>query len=142
MPGLLADINVQGHLEYLQRLIDGAGLLEMLRELDLRLVTFPDLGLDREIKDRQLWKYCQEYGWVLFTDNRNHEDDDSLEATLQDSWREGHLPVITLAKKGRFENSETYATRVAEDVAEILFRVFGENVLNQPRIYVPIKPMN
>ena len=47
MPGLLADVNVQGHLPYLERLIDGLGLLGVLAELGLTLVRFPDLGLDR-----------------------------------------------------------------------------------------------
>ena len=37
MPGLLADVNVQGHLPYLERLIEGLGLLEILRELGLTL---------------------------------------------------------------------------------------------------------
>ena len=40
MPGLLADVNVQGHLPYLRRLIDGLGLLAVLSELGLVLVTF------------------------------------------------------------------------------------------------------
>src|SRR5262245_32986237 len=102
MPGLLADVNVQGHLPYLVRLLEGLGLLEILVEMNIALVTFPDLGLDRRVKDRELWNYCQANRWVLFTENRNHEDKDSLNATLQDSWRAGHLPVLTLANKGKF----------------------------------------
>jgi hypothetical protein len=121
MPGLLADVNVQGHLPYLKRLIEGLGLWEIRAELDIRFVTFPDCGLDRHLNDRDLWSYCQENDRVLFTDDRNHEDEDSLEATLQDSWHPGHLPILTLANKGKFENSEIYATRVAEAVAELLF---------------------
>jgi hypothetical protein len=37
MPGLLADVNLQGHLPYLARLLTGLGLLEMLEELGLAL---------------------------------------------------------------------------------------------------------
>src|SRR5437660_12890597 len=124
MPGLLADVNLQGHLPYLGRLMDGLGLLEVLVELGLTLTRFPDLGLDRHMNDRELWNYCQANDWVLFTDNRNYEDENSLQATMQDSWRDGGLPVITLANKGRFENSENYATKVAEEVADILVIVF------------------
>ena len=138
MPGLLADVNVQGHLPYLMRLMEGQGLLELLREMDISLVTFPDLGLDRGMDDRTLWHFCQENGWVLFTENRNHDDENSLSATLQDSWREGHLPVLTLANKGKFENSETYAARVAKDVAELLVVAFVDEIRNQPRIFVPL----
>lgn len=137
MPGLLADVNVQGHLAYLQRLIERLGLLDLVTGLGLTLATFPDLGLDRQIDDRALWNYCQANGWVLFTDNRNYEVENSLEATIQDSWRAGHLPVITLANKGRFENSEPYALSVAEEVADVLIRVFHDAVRDQPRIFVP-----
>lgn len=138
MHGLLADVNVQGHLPYLRRLMDGQGLLDILTELGVSLVTFRDLGLDRGTDDRTLWQYCQDNGWVLLTDNRNHHDENSLDATIQDSWREGHLPVLTLASKRKFENSETYATRVAEDVAELLFVAFVDGIRDQPRIFVPL----
>jgi hypothetical protein len=137
MPGLLADVNVQGHLPYLARLIEGLGLLEMLQELGLALATFRDLGLDRGLDDRSLWGYCQANSWVLFTDNRNHEGENSLQATLQDSWREGHLPILTLANKGKFENSAAYATKVAEEVVELLVSVFHDGIRDQPRIFVP-----
>src|SRR4051794_20712313 len=120
MPGLLADVNVQGHLAYLERLIENLGLLDMLTGLGLTLVTFPVVELDRHADDRTLWNFCQANDWVLFTENRNNEDENSLQATLQDSWRQGHLPVITLANKGRFENSGDYAAKVAEDVADVL----------------------
>jgi Domain of unknown function (DUF5615) len=137
MPGLLADVNVQGHLPYLKRLIDGLGLLDLLVELGLTLATFPDLGLDDHMNDRELWNYCQANGWVLFTDNRNYENENSLEATIRDSWRDGCLPVITLANKGKFENSAGYATKVAEEVADVLVTVFLDEIRDQPRIFVP-----
>jgi hypothetical protein len=84
-----------------------------------------------------LWNYCQANGWVLFTDNRNRDDENSLEATLQDSWRQGQLPILTLANKGRFENSAAYATKVAEEVADVLVNVFHDGIRDQPRIFVP-----
>ncbi len=137
MPGLLADVNLQGHLPYLERLIEGLGLLEMLREVGLSLATFPDLGLDRGLDDRSLWNYCQANSWVLWTDNRNRDDESSLQATIEDCWQEGQLPILTLANKGKFENSETHATKVAEDVADLLVSVFYDGIRDQPRIFVP-----
>ena len=125
-------------MAYLKRRIEELGLLEMLQELGLTLVTFPDLGLDRGLDDRTLWNYCQAKGWVLFTDNRNYDDENSLQATIQDSWHEGHLPILTLANKGKFENSETYATEVASDVAELLVSAFHDGIRNQPRLFVPL----
>jgi hypothetical protein len=118
-------------------LIARLGLLDVLAELGLRLAKFSDLGLDRCISDRELWNYCQANYWVLFTENRNREDENSLEATMRDSWRDGCLPVITLANKGKFENSASYATKVAEEVADILVIVFQDEICDQPRIFVP-----
>jgi hypothetical protein len=100
MPGLLADINVQGHLPYLVHLIDRIGVLEILADLDITFQVFPERGLVPHMNDRALWNYCQENELVLFTENRNHEVEDSLNATLQDSCQEGHLPVLTLVNKG------------------------------------------
>jgi hypothetical protein len=46
--------------------------------------------------------------------------------------------VLTLANKGRFENSEAYATSVAQDVAELLIVAFVDEIRDQPRIFVPL----
>ena len=40
MPGLLADVNVQGHLPYLKRLLDRLDLLKLLVEIDITFETF------------------------------------------------------------------------------------------------------
>ena len=42
-------------------------VVTVLAELGLTLATFPDLGLDRHMNDRELWNYCQANDWVLFT---------------------------------------------------------------------------
>ena len=138
MQGLLADVNVQGHLPYLRARLEALNLWTVLAELKVRLVTFPELKLPRDLDDRPLWNQCQQDGWLLFTENRNHDGPDSLHATLADSWRMGHLPIVTLANKGRFEHDRGYADRVATDVAEILFGIVQEQkYLDQPRIWVP-----
>jgi hypothetical protein len=137
MQGLLADVNVQGHLQDLRHLLEALDLWIILAESKLRLATFPDLGLSRHLDDRSLWNHCQQDGWVLFTENRNHDGPDSLQATLMDSWQPGHLPVLTLSNKGRFRHNRGYAERVATDVAELLFGVAQGVFRDQPRIYIP-----
>jgi hypothetical protein len=140
MKGLLADVNVQGHLPYLINLLEGLQLWTVLEELELSLVTFPKLGLHRHLDDRSLWEFCQRERWVLFTENRNADDPNSLQATLNDSWQVGNLPVLTLSNKRRFENHRSYADRVAEDIATILFGIVAdEEFCDQPRIYVPLR---
>lgn len=137
MRGLLADVNLQGHLPYLRLLLERLDLWTVLAELNLALATFPDLSLPPDFDDRPLWNRCQQDGWVLFTENRNDDGPDSLEATLRDSWRPGHLPVLTLANKGKFEHSRRYAEQVATDVAELLFGVTQGEYRDQSRIFVP-----
>ncbi len=138
MQGLLADVNVEGHLEVLQRVLEALGLWVVLVEVDVRFLTFADVQLPRDLDDRSLWNRCQAEGWVLFTENRNEDDADSLEATLRDSWKPNHLPVLTLANKRRFLADRAYAERVGTDVAELLFGITQEQYRDQPRIYVPL----
>lgn len=49
----------------------------------------------------------------------------------------GCLPVLTLANKGTFEHSASYAKRMTVDVAELLFGIAHEEYRDQPRIFVP-----
>ena len=137
MQGLLADVNVQGHLANVRILLQKGGLMPLLSERGLRLVTFPELDLHPGLDDRSLWNFCQEQGWVLFTENRNHDGPDSLYGTLADSWKDGCLPVLTLANKRRFEHEGDYAAFVANEVGEIVFDVANGLCRDQPRIYVP-----
>ena len=100
--------------------------------------TFPELGLDPAISDRSLWNYCQDEGWVLFTDDRNDDGPDSLQRTLDDSWRVGHLPVVTPSTKPRIETDRDYRQLVAAHIAELLIDVASGEYRNQPRIFVPM----
>ena len=138
MRGLLADVNVQGHVRYLRQQLETLGLWVFLADLNLELATFPDLSLPQNLDDRSLWNYCQQQDWVLFTENRNDDGPDSLHVTLADSWQAGHLPVLTLANKGKFYHSRKYAEQVASAVAEVLFGIAVDGQYrDQPRIYVP-----
>ncbi len=49
----------------------------------------------------------------------------------------GHLPVLTLANKTRFENNAAHAEQVATDVAELLFGIAQGDYRDQSRILVP-----
>jgi hypothetical protein len=140
MRGLLADVNVQGHLTYILHLLESLVLMVLLDEIGLRLVTFRDLGLDRGLGDRPLWEFCQRQEWVLFTADRNDDGPDSLQRTLDDSWFDGCLPVLTLSNKGRFEQNRVYEDRVAEDIATLMFGIESEGQYrDRPRIYVPLR---
>jgi hypothetical protein len=140
MQGLLADVNVQGHATFLRQVLGrpDINLWEVLRQAGLRFATLRSVRLSNDIDDRSLWNFCQDERWVLFTENRNLRGPDSLGATLEDSWRDGHLPVLTLSNKSRFEENPEYIDRVARDIAELLFGIQQGEYCDQPRIYVPL----
>ena len=61
--GLLVEVHLQGHCKYLEeRVLPALGVLPVLAELGLRFVTFKDLGIPRDIKDRDLWTLSQDQG--------------------------------------------------------------------------------
>lgn len=134
MRGLLADVNLQGHLPALVRHIDDLGLLSILAELNLAFASFRDLNLPLGWDNRSLWSFCQAEGWVLFTDNRNHNGPESLEAILDELWQVGHLPILTITSKIRFERSPEFASRVAD----LLFDIANSRLRDQRRIFVPV----
>jgi hypothetical protein len=135
--GLVADVNVEGHQERIKKLIERSGVGSVLAELGLRFATLSEIGLSADADDRAIWERCQEDGWVLFTDNRNDEGKNSLQATLASLWKPGRLPVLTLGDKNRFENSPEYRERVAMEVADLLFGIVDEEFCDTDRIFVP-----
>ena len=139
MRGLLMDANLAGHLAYLLRHLKQLDLLPVLEAEGVEWVTHRLLGIPASLDDRQLWNYCQDHGWVLFTENRNRFGEDSLEATIRECWQVGHLPVLTLGKKNRFESNHEYAELVAADLADFLFGLKHGEFRDRPRIYVPRK---
>ena len=138
MRGLLADVNLAGHLRYLQVRLRRSELDELFDDPVPEFATFRDVGMANETDDRTVWQFCQAEGWVLWTDNRNDDGPDSLEATLRDLWQPGCLPVVTVGDKGRFESDPEYASEVAAGVAEVLFGLIQEDKYrDRPRTFAP-----
>ena len=138
MRGMLADVNVQGYLGRIRAHLEQVGLWEVLIESQLRFASFPEVGLDLNADDRSIWNLCQAEGWVLFTDNRNHEGADSLQATLNESWRPGDLPVLTLSNKQSFMSSPDYGRRLAISIANLLIGMLdGEIPRSGPDLRSP-----
>jgi hypothetical protein len=69
MNGLLADVQLQGHLRYLQRMLVGIDLWPILQNLGITFATFAELQVPEDVDDRTLWNRCQKLGWVLLTEN-------------------------------------------------------------------------
>lgn len=62
--GILADVNIEGHVDYMMALVRAAPWLDLWQELGLIYATFADVGLDRGAPDDDIWQRCQDGGRV------------------------------------------------------------------------------
>ncbi len=141
MRGILFDINVQGHSDYLLRLFEALGLWAFWTPLKLEFLTVSGLGYPSEVPDRVIWNRCQSERLILFTDNRNVDGQDSLGKTLSDSLTEESFPVLTIANKRRFERDRRYALIVAEKVLENLIDIADGEYRGVGRLSIPPRPI-
>ncbi|HJT35736.1 MAG TPA: hypothetical protein VJ783_27150 [Pirellulales bacterium] len=135
MTGVLADVNIEGHVDYLMALVRAAPWKDLWDELDLVYATFGEVGLSAQATDAEIWQRCQDLGYVLITSNRNRDRPDSLEATIRERNAEDSLPVLTIANAERLRASHSYAQRVAESLVDVLIRI--ETVRGAGRLYLP-----
>jgi len=135
MTGILADNNVEKHLDILLYVWESGEWRELWDSLNLPLQTFEELGISRDVNDAVLWQECQRRQVVLVTANRNKEGATSLEATIRLHNRADSLPVFTLADADRVLSERAYAMRAAEKLLEYLFTI--DKVRGTGRLYLP-----
>lgn len=135
MRGVLADVNIEGRIDYLMALVRSAPWKDLWDELGLSYETFADVGLSPHASDAQIWQYCQDAGYVLITSNRNRDRPDSLEATIRERNAGDSLPVLTIANAERLRTDHSYAKRIAESLVDVLIRI--ETVRGTGRFYLP-----
>lgn len=83
MKAILADNNIQGHVQVIFTVLESESWRELWAEVNLPLATFRDIGLTAEVSDALLWQACQQEQVILITANRNADVPDSLEVTLR-----------------------------------------------------------
>ena len=135
MKGLLADINIQGHVDHLVVLAQAEPWKDFWDYLQLTNFRFDDVGLARESLDSLIWQTCQSLELVLLTENRNNDGPDSLEATIRTCSIATSLPVFTIANIPHLRNSQAYANRVIEKLIESLLRI--DTLRGTGRLYLP-----
>lgn len=128
---ILIDINIAGDAELLFAFLVKEGWAELL---DLEFVYFTEAALPADSDDTTVWRYAQEQGMLLLTNNRNEEDETSLTATIRRENTEAALPILTVANPSRLKES-AYRRAVAERIAEILF--YLEDYLGTGRLFIP-----
>jgi Domain of unknown function (DUF5615) len=112
VPGILADENVIGLVEFLVREMQSPPWSDLWSDLHLSLLRFEDVGLAPGSSDADVWRVCQTHGHLLITANRNQDDPDSLEAIIRDKGRPNSLPVFTLSDLEQLRSNREYVTRV------------------------------
>jgi hypothetical protein len=103
--------------------------------LELRFLTFADVGLNPSDPDDIVWQRCQELGVLLITDNRNDDGPDSLEATIRKQYSPECLPVFTIGDVRAVTSSRAYADRVIDRLLRYLLEL--ENIRGSGRLFVP-----
>lgn len=103
--------------------------------MNVKILTFEDIGCGPETADLVLWQKCQERQLIFITANRNHDGEDSLESAIRRFNRDDSLPVITIANADRVLNERSYAEKVAVRLIDYLIEV--DQYRGAGRVYAP-----
>ena len=132
---LLADANLDGHADLLRGRLRTDAWREFAEAIQIEVLHFEDVGLDRTARDDAVWRFCQSRGCVLLTANRNRDSEDSLEATIHRESKPDSLPVLTFADADRVLQSTAYLDRVVERL--IIYLLNWEDYRGGGRLYLP-----
>jgi hypothetical protein len=132
---LLADANIPGQVALLASCMQAEPWREFWDHLDLRLLTFADVGLDPAESDAVVWQRCQQAGILLITDNRNDDGPDSLAATIRANNNSTSLPVFTVADIRSVVTNPEYRHRVIDRLLRYLLEL--ENIHGTGRLFLP-----
>ena len=135
MKGVLADVNIRGHVDMLVVLMKAEPWNEFWDHLQMTYRHFDDVGLLRESPDSLIWQTCQKEELILITENRKKDGPDSLEATIQACSTSTSLPGFTIANIPRMRSSQEYANRGIEAFIDSLLRI--DTLRGTGRLYLP-----
>lgn len=128
---LLLDHDIEGQVVYLE-----AGLAETGWDqlLEIEFLWLRDCGLADNSPDSEVWRYAQEHGLLLITNNRNNDGETSLHATIVRENTPDSLPVITVSNKDSLRLAD-YRQRAADALVDIIF--YPENYRGAGRVFIP-----
>jgi hypothetical protein len=131
MIAVLADHNLEGQATLLWGVLAREGWLDLI---DLRLVSFGDVGLALTSNDRVVWRFAQVQGLLLLTANRQMKGVDSLEQTIREEGTATSLPVVTVASVKRIDE-HNYRLRCAYRLVEIALDL--DRYRGAGRLFIP-----
>jgi predicted nuclease of predicted toxin-antitoxin system len=128
---ILVDYNMEGQARLLFNTLSRDGWVDLL---EIEFIYFAGAGLSPKSDDTTIWRYAQQHGLIILTDNRNREDETSLTATIERENTPTSLPVVTVGDVQRLAESE-YCQAAALRLAEII--MYLENEMGTGRTFVP-----
>ncbi|NET88748.1 MAG: ACP S-malonyltransferase [Kamptonema sp. SIO1D9] len=127
----LVDYNLDGYALVFLGILTKLGWLKLL---SIQFMTFRDVGLSMDSKDRTVWDYAQENQMMILTANRNMKGDDSLEEVIRQENTEKSFPVVTISDLERLDEFE-YRERCVERLIEIILDI--EQYMGAGRLFIP-----
>jgi hypothetical protein len=132
---ILADHNVEGHVQVLVRICLSPEWADVWAALECQVDTFEGLDLPHGMIDTELWQLCQHRGIVLITGNRNADGPTSLEMAIRHFRTDESLPIVTIGDPDRLLTDRDYAQAAAARLIDYLLDL--ETVRGTGRLYIP-----
>jgi hypothetical protein len=128
---ILVDHDMEGQADLLLGTLIAEGWLELVA---IEFVTFADLELPVTSSDRAVWRLVQSRRMLFLTNNRNMDDEDSLELTIREESTSASVLVLTIGSIDRITEPD-YRRRCAERLVEIV--LYLEDYRGTGRIFIP-----
>lgn len=128
---ILLDNDLAGNGIFIEQGLKETGWDQLIQVQFMRL---RDYGLPDNLPDQEVWRFVQAQHLLLVTNNRNSEDETSLQATLRRENTLASWPIVTVSNKDALIQTD-YRQRVAQSLAEII--LYLENYLGAGRLFVP-----
>ena len=130
-PTILIDHNIAGQARLLRDVLVEMGWLDLL---SLRMLTLAEAGLPVNSSDVPIWRFAQQHGMLILTDNRRMAGNNSLEETIRTENTATSMPVITVGNRQRLQK-RAYREACASRLVEIILDL--DQFLGTGRVYIP-----
>ena len=128
---ILVDHNIEGQALMLWGTLAAGGWLALL---PMTMARFAEVDLPFDSTDRAIWRFAQEHGMLILTDNRSRRGEDSLEQTIRQENSSTALPVLTIGNVARLVE-RSYREQCVRRLVEIVLDL--ENYTGTGRLFIP-----
>ena len=128
----LVDHNLEGHALLLSGNIANLGWLDLL---EIRFITFEEIGLSVASDDRVVWRFAQTNNMILLTANRSMKGKNSLEKVMREENTSTSLPVVTIGNADRVLSNSNYRNLCIDQLIKIIFDI--DDYRGSRQLFIP-----